>query len=219
MPDFVPELPIILSFAVASFVLCVTPGPDMALSLSKAIQHGRAHGLASMSGALSGVMVHTALVAFGISILIATAPTAFLALKTAGAVYLLWLAVQAIRSKGGLSLDTARGSAPAPSLWASFWTGVGINLLNPKIVLFFVTFLPQFVSRDDPAATGKLLFLGAEFIIVSVPPAFAIVLAAGAVANLFARSIWTRRIVNWSFAGVFAAFAALILTTHSRAAT
>ena len=86
MPAFIPELPVLLAFALATVVLAITPGPDMALQMSRAINYGRAHGLAAMFGAMAGILVHTMLVAFGISILILAAPPLFLGLKIAGAV-------------------------------------------------------------------------------------------------------------------------------------
>lgn len=214
MPSFVPDLPVLLSFAVATFVLMITPGPDMALQMSRAINYGRAHGLAAMFGAMTGIMVHTTLVAFGISVLILAAPPLFMALKIAGAVYLIWLAWQAIVHGGGLRL--AEAAKKPPTLWQSFATGLGINLLNPKVVLFFVTFLPQFVEAHDPAAAGKLLFLGAQFVVLSIPLGFLIVFAAEKLADAFKRSKWVERALNWSFAAIFTAFAATILTAQAR---
>ena len=212
--SFVPDLPVILGFAVATFVLMITPGPDMALQMSRAINYGRAHGLAAMFGAMTGIMVHTTLVAFGISVLILAAPAAFLALKIAGAVYLLWLAYQAIVHGGGLRI--AEKAKRVPRLVDSYAAGVGINLLNPKVVLFFVTFLPQFVDAHDTAATGKLFFLGAEFVVLSIPLGIATVLAAEWLAAAFKRSKWVERALNWSFAGIFTAFAVTILTAQAR---
>ncbi|HEY4201200.1 MAG TPA: LysE family translocator [Devosiaceae bacterium] len=214
MPAFVPELSVILAFALAALVLALTPGPDMALQLSRAINYGRAHGLATAAGAMSGILVHTTLVALGISVLIVAAPTAFLVLKICGAVYLLWLAYQAVVHGGGLRL--AARARRTPTLKESYMTGVGINLLNPKVVLFFVTFLPQFVDRHDPAASQKLFFLGAEFIVVSIPLAIATVCFADIVAKALTRSKWVGRALNWSFAGVFTTFAGVILTAQAR---
>lgn len=214
MPAFLPDLATILAFAVAAFALAVTPGPDMALFVSRAISYGRAQAFATMAGALTGIAVHTTLVAFGISALIVAAPTAFLVLKLVGALYLLWLAVQALRAGGGV-LDT-RVRAGAPSLWQSYLTGLGINLTNPKVVLFFITFLPQFVSAGDAAATGKLLFLGAEFVVISLPVVIVIVLAAHWLTRTLTHSKWFARALNWSFAAVFASFAAVILTAQAR---
>lgn len=214
MPSFVPDLPVMLAFSVATFVLMITPGPDMALQMSRAINYGRAHGLAAMFGAMAGILVHTTLVAFGVSVLILAAPPLFMALKIAGAVYLVWLAWQAVTAGGGLRIaDAARKS---PTLWQSFVTGVGINLLNPKVVLFFVTFLPQFVDAHDPAAAGKLLFLGVQFVVLSIPLGVLIVFAAEWVAAAFKRSKWVERALNWSFAAIFTAFAATILTAQAR---
>jgi threonine/homoserine/homoserine lactone efflux protein len=211
---FVPDLPVILAFALATVILAITPGPDMALQLSRAINYGRGHGLAAMFGAMAGIVVHTTLVALGISVLIVAAPPLFLALKIAGAVYLLWLAFQAITQGGGLRIAAA--AARAPSVQQSFMTGFGINLLNPKVVLFFMTFLPQFVDAHDPGATGKLFFLGFEFLLISIPLGLVTVLAADWLAAAFKRSIWVERALNWSFAAIFTAFAATILTTQAR---
>lgn len=214
MPAFVPDLSVILTFAVAAFVLAITPGPDMALFLSRAINHGRAHGIAALMGANTGLVVHTTLAALGVSILIVAAPTAFLVLKIAGAFYLIWLAFQAVRSGGGIAL--AGAAKRQPTLQESYLTGLGINLLNPKIVLFFVTFLPQFVDRHDAAAPGKLFFLGAEFILVSLPVTVAMIYGAEGLIHIFTKSRWVERALNWSFAGVFTAFAATILLTEGK---
>ena len=214
MAAFIPDLSVILAFALATVVLAITPGPDMALQMSRAINYGRAHGMATAAGAMTGILVHTCLVALGISVLIVAAPTAFLVLKIAGALYLLYLAWQAVTQGGGLRL--AQKAAKAPTVAQSYLTGVGINLLNPKVVLFFMTFLPQFVDRHDPAAGQKLFFLGAEFIVVSIPLAVLTVLAAEFLAGMLVRSIWVQRALNWSFAAVFTAFAATILLAEGR---
>lgn len=214
MPGLVPDLPVLLAFAAATLVLAATPGPDMALQLSRAINYGRGHGLAAMSGAMTGILVHTSLVALGISVLIIAAPPLFLALKIAGAVYLIWLAWQALTQGGGLRIAAA--AQRRPTLGQSFAAGLGINLLNPKVVLFFVTFLPQFVDAHDPMATGKLFVLGGEFVLVSLPIGLLIVYAAEWVAAAFKRSRWVERALNWGFAAVFASFAAIILTAQAK---
>jgi threonine/homoserine/homoserine lactone efflux protein len=214
MLSFLPGLQTILAFALAAAVLAITPGPDMALQLSRTVNYGRPHGLAVGFGAMSGIAVHTTLVALGISVLIVAAPLLFLALKIAGAAYLLWLAVQAVVHGGGLKL-AARAPTP-PSLRQSYLTGVGINLLNPKVVLFFITFLPQFVDRADPHAPQKLFVLGAEFIVVSIPLMVLTVLLAEQLTRLLTRSKWVQRALNYSFAAVFTTFAAVILSAQAR---
>lgn len=214
MPSFVPDLSVILTFALAGFVLAVTPGPDMALFVSRTMNFGRAHGFAAVLGTSTGIAVHTTLVAFGISVLIVAAPAAFWALKIVGALYLVWLAIQAIHSGGGLLVPKAGGKVP--TLIQSYFTGLAINLTNPKVALFFVTFLPQFISADDPAAASKLLFLGVEFIVVSLPVVIATVLFAEWLTRTLRDNLWVSRALNWSFATVFLAFAATILLAEGR---
>ena len=214
MPAFLPEPSVLLAFAVATLILAITPGPDMALQISRAINYGFRHGLAVGFGAMSGILVHTTLVAAGISVLIVAAPAAFFALKIAGACYLLWLAYGAIVHGGGLRIAAA--GRTVPSLWSSYLTGVGINLLNPKVVLFFMTFLPQFVVAGDPAAAQKLFFLGGEFIVLSIPLMVATVFFAHAIADAFRKTRWVERALNWGFAAVFTGFAAVILTAQAR---
>jgi len=214
MPSFIPDLTTLLAFALAAAILAITPGPDMALQLSRTVNYGRAHGLAVGFGAMSGIAVHTTLVALGISVLLIAAPVLFFALKIVGAGYLIWLAYQAIVHGGGLKIAAA---APrVPTLRQSFLTGVGINLLNPKVVLFFVTFLPQFVHTGDPNAPGQLFFLGVEFVLISLPVGFALIWFAAWITEALTRSKTVERVLNWGFAGVFATFAAIILSAQAK---
>lgn len=211
--DFLPSVPVLAAFTLAAAILIVTPGPDMTLFLSRALTEGRAAGFAAMFGALSGSVVHTTLAAFGLSALLAASPAAFFAVKLAGALYLVFLAVQAIRHGSALTLETAQvRRRPLTRTWA---TGVAVNLLNPKIVLFFVTFLPQFVSAGDPHAGGKLAFLGLYFILLSIPACGLMILAA----ERFAAALRSRprltRAIDLLFAGIFGAFALRILLTRA----
>jgi threonine/homoserine/homoserine lactone efflux protein len=215
MPSFLPDISVIATFALAAFVLAVTPGPDMALFVSRTINWGRNHGFATVMGALTGIAVHTMLVAFGISVLIIAAPAAFWALKIVGALYLVWLAIQAIREGGGILVVNKQGGKQ-PSWAQSYLTGLGINLTNPKVALFFVTFLPQFVSADDPSASAKLIFLGIEFVIVSIPVVVATVLFAEWLTRTLREKAWVGKALNWSFAAVFMTFAATILFAEGR---
>jgi threonine/homoserine/homoserine lactone efflux protein len=212
--DFLPESTVIIPFALAVFVIAITPGPDMTLFVGRALSQGRAAGLACMFGAMTGIMIHTLLVALGLSALLAASPQAFLVLKIGGAAYLLFLAYQAIRHGSAFSPDKV--ARPGRSLLRNWATGLGINLLNPKIVLFFMTFLPQFVSPGDPHAAQKLVFLGLLFIPLSLPITVPMVLAADAFSAFLRRAPKVMRAIDYLFAGVFAAFALRILTTQAR---
>ncbi|WP_192856751.1 LysE family translocator [Manganibacter manganicus] len=214
MLPFVPDVSTLLQFAVATFILAITPGPDMTLFVGRALSEGRAAGFACMSGALSGIVIHTSLVALGLSALIVASPQAFMALKIAGAGYLVWLAWQAVTKGSAFSPET--GKRAPRSLFRNWLTGLGINLLNPKIVLFFMTFLPQFVSVHDPHAPGKLFFLGMMFIALSIPITAPMVVAADGFAAMLRSSPRVTRILDYLFAGVFSAFALKILTAHAK---
>ena len=211
---FVPEFSVLLQFAVATFIIAITPGPDMTLFVGRALSEGRAAGLACMFGAMTGIVIHTCMVALGLSALIVASPQAFLALKIVGAGYLVWLAWQAIRNGSAFSPETRAGKSR--SLYRNWATGLGINLLNPKIILFFMTFLPQFVSVSDPHASGKLFFLGLTFIPLSLPLTVPMVLAADGFAGLLRKSPRVTRVIDYLFAGVFSAFAIKILTAQTR---
>jgi threonine/homoserine/homoserine lactone efflux protein len=213
--DFVPDLATLAQFAVASVILAITPGPDMTLFVSRTLSQGRAAGLASMFGALSGTLVHTTLVVVGISALIVASPVAFLVLKFCGAAYLIYLAWQAI-TKGSAFSPEKKKAAAKVTLLRSWSLGFGVNLLNPKVILFFMTFLPQVVSAHDPHAPGKLFFLGLLFVAISIPVTTPMVLAAEQFASVMKASPRATRVVDYLFAGVFSAFALKIVTAQAR---
>ena len=211
---FLPDTSVILTYSLACFVLFITPGPDMSLFLAKTISGGRRAGMASMLGAMTGCCVHTLLAALGISALLAASATAFTVLKIVGALYLLWLAVDAVRHGSALNVKADR---PADaSIVRAFLLGIGINLTNPKIVLFFVTFLPQFVDAGDPHAADKLLFLGLYFIAFSTPLAAMMIMGAERLVAALRNRPGAMRVIDYSFAGLFGAFAIKILATSSR---
>lgn len=212
--SFIPDASTIVQFAAATFIIAITPGPDMTLFVGRALNHGRAAGFACMFGAMTGIVIHTLLVALGLSALIVASPQAFLTLKIAGAGYLVWLAWQALRHGSAFAPRKERG--PGRSLFRHWATGLGINLLNPKIILFFMTFLPQFVSAEDPHAPGKLLFLGLLFIPLSLPLTIPMVVAADGFSGLLRENPRVTRAVDYLFAGVFSAFALKILTAPAR---
>ncbi len=186
----------------------------MSLWLSRTIGSGRSAGVASFVGTNVGCIVHTLLAAFGVSALIAASQTGFFVLKIVGAIYLLWLAFDAIRNGSSLNVkDTGKTSS---TLLSSFVMGITINLTNPKVVLFFITFLPQFVSADDPHVTGKLLFLGLYFVLFNIPGALLMIVVAEKLVNWLKSRPRVLRGIDYSFAGVFAFFAFKIALTQGK---
>jgi threonine/homoserine/homoserine lactone efflux protein len=211
---FLPDWSVLLTYSLACVMLFITPGPDMSLFLAKTVAGGRRAGMAAMLGAMVGCCVHTLLAALGLSALLAASATAFTMLKVVGALYLLWLALDAVRH--GSALNVRAEQREDVSVRRTFLMGVGINLTNPKVVLFFVTFLPLFVNASDPDAAGKLVFLGLYFIALSAPMGALMVLGADRVIALLRGRPRLLRAIDYSFAGLFSAFAIRILTTTGR---
>ncbi len=150
-----------LGFLLSALLLTATPGPDNLMVLSTGIARGRRAGMAFGLGCAIGCLSHTLLAVVGVSALLAASPTAFMLLKWAGGAYLLWLGVQALRSTG-MGQMPAGGSAD-PSLRGLFLKGLLANAINPKVVLFFLSFLPQFVVESQGQVAGQLGALGVLF--------------------------------------------------------
>lgn len=210
--NFVPDLSVLLPYVLGVVIITVTPGPDMTFFLTRTITQGVGAGISAMSGALFGTLIHSMLVAFGLSAIIIASPGLFLAIKILGAGYLLWLAIDAIRH--GSAINTTERPMKKRSLHQIMAQGLAINLMNPKIILFFMTFLPQFVSPSDPDAPGKLLFLGLLFSVVAVPMTLPMIFAAGRLTSFLKRSPKVTRVIDYMFATVFGAFAVRILLTQ-----
>ena len=212
--SFLPDGHTLFLYSIACLILFITPGPDMSLWLAKTLSGGRRGGSAAMLGTNVGCLIHTVFAAVGLSALLAASATAFTALKIVGALYLLWLAVDAIRSGSALNVN-AEAAAPA-SFVKNFMVGLGINITNPKVVLFFLTFLPQFVQANDPGASAKMLFLGLYFIGFNLPFSFMLILGAERLIGWLKRRPRFLRGIDVSFAGVFGFFAFKILTTQAK---
>lgn len=142
-------------------MLNITPGPDMLYVASRSTGQGVPAGIISALGICVGCFVHILAAVFGISAVLMQSATAFQLVKWAGALYLIYLGIQALRSPGGpLRVDY---NAPATPLWALFRQGVITNVLNPKVAIFFLAFLPQFVQPEQGKVAWQILLLGAWF--------------------------------------------------------
>ena len=195
-------------FVAAVFVLNATPGVDFLLTVSRTLAGGARAGIAAALGIMLGCAGHVLAAAFGLAALLALHPEAFMLVQWAGAAYLVWLGIGMLKNalrRGGPVAADAPQAAPR-SWWADFRSGVLTNLLNPKVALFFLAFLPQFVPADSPHKSASFLLLGG----MSMLQGFVFLLALVALAARLSRlqaSERSRRALNALGGGLFLALA------------
>jgi threonine/homoserine/homoserine lactone efflux protein len=149
-------------FVIAGLLLNITPGPDMAYIMGRSAQLGARAGAVAALGITAGCSVHVAAAALGLSAILMTSAQAFLLLKLVGAVYLIWVGISLLRHAGA-NAGTVESGKSAVSLRGIFLQGFLTNALNPKVALFFLTFLPQFISAEAPSKPLAFLLLGLVF--------------------------------------------------------
>jgi threonine/homoserine/homoserine lactone efflux protein len=198
-------------FAATVFVLNATPGVDMALAVASTLRGGWRQGVAAALGIMAGCVLHTLAAAFGLAALLATSAEAFTAVKLVGSAYLLYVAWG--MAKAGLkpAAATAEVAAP-PSLWRTARQGFFTNALNPKVALFFLALLPQFIAADAPDKTRAFLFLGAWFIVQGLLFLLALVALVAPLRRGRPRP-WVGRGLNLGGAGLFTVLAAKLALT------
>lgn len=198
-------------FAATVFVLNATPGVDMAYTVASTLRGGWRQGVAAAVGIMAGCVLHTLAAAFGLAALLATSAEAFTAVKLVGAAYLLYVAWGMARA--GLRPAAAGAEVVAPpSLWRTARQGFFTNALNPKVALFFLALLPQFIAADAPDKTLAFLFLGGWFIVQGL--LFLLVLIALVAPLRRARPRpWVGRSLNLGGAGLFTVLAAKLALT------
>lgn len=172
-------------FLAAALALALTPGPDMIYVVSRALAQGPRAGLVSAAGLSVGLAAHTLLAAVGVSVLLRASDVAFTALRVAGALYLVWLGVQMWRAAPRLDVHAARERLGA---WRLFWQGSLSALLNPKLALFFLAFLPQFVPASSTTPVADAIALGLAFSVLGVGVQALAGLAAGHLGDALRRS-------------------------------
>lgn len=162
-----PDVPQLLLFVVAGWLLNLTPGPDVLYIVSHSLRSGARAGMVAALGIFAGCFVHVAVATVGLGALLATSAMAFMVVKVIGAAYLLWMGVRLLRaSTPGWSPD----AAPAePDMGRVFRRGFLTNVLNPKVALFFLAFLPQFIAPDASNKTLAFLALGVLFSVNALP--------------------------------------------------
>ncbi len=187
-------------FLGASIALTLAPGPDNLFVMSQGITRGRRPAIITALGMCSGITVHTIAAAFGLSAIFYTSALAFNLVKYAGAAYLLYLAYRTIKNHSTIAVATADDSPPV----ALFKRGFIMNVLNPKVAMFFLAFLPQFVTPDTRYVTLHILLLGAIFMLQAVIIFCLIGYFAGAIGSYLLERPRLARYFDRLTAGVFA---------------
>ncbi|VXB85568.1 LysE family translocator [Massilia sp. 9I] len=190
-------------FLTAAILITLSPGPDNMMVLGVGIAKGRARGIAFGLGCALGCLNHTLLAAIGVSALIAASPTAFTALKIAGGLYLIWMGIGALRSRG---VAQAAGVVPDESARQLFFKGLLANAINPKVVLFFLSFLPQFVVASRGDANWQIAWLGLTFTVQAAVLFGLLGYFSGAIGQWLNRTpragMWLDRIAGAIFVGL-----------------
>lgn len=189
-------------FCAAVLLLNATPGPDTAYIIGRSVAQGRAAGLVSALGISFGCLFHCVASAFGLTAILATSATAFTAIKLAGGAYLVYLGIRMVLAKPMRPTDSPVMQDVRP-LKTIFWQAVLTNILNPKVVLFFLSFFPQFVQADAQHKTVAFLLLGATFVAMSTVWNSGTAFLAGTLARRAGRNpkikLWLERMVGSAF--------------------
>ena len=198
----------LISFTIATLALALSPGPDNIYVLTQSLVNGTKSGIATTAGLISGCIAHTTLLAFGVSAIITTSEEIFYAIKILGACYLLYLAYSVFKSDSEI---TFTNNAPKKTYWQLFKTGVIMNLLNPKVMIFFLAFFPGFLWDKDGNTVYQFYVLGITFMIVSFFVFSLIALLAGRISNLLMKWKRINTVLKWLQIVVFVGIAVFIL--------
>ncbi|QTE23464.1 LysE family translocator [Polaribacter cellanae] len=199
----------LISFILATSVLAVSPGPDNIFVLTQSIVNGRKYGLATVFGLMTGCIIHTTLVAFGVSTIIKENENLFLIIKILGASYLLYLAYRVYKSDSEILISTE--NVTQKSTFQLFKTGFLMNVLNPKVTIFFLAFFPQFLFSSEMSTILQFYILGFHFILVSFIVFGSIAVLAGKVSIYLKEHKKTGLYLKWAQIIVFVAISVLIL--------
>jgi threonine/homoserine/homoserine lactone efflux protein len=178
-------------FLSTGIVLNLTPGQDTMFIIGRSLVGGRRSGVAAAFGIAAGTVVHTLAAALGLSMILATSARAFAAVKLLGAAYLIYLGVRLIVQKSAIALDSPASKGTA-TMRSSFLQGIATNVLNPKVALFFLAFLPQFIDPASTTKTTAFLALGATFITTGFIWCLVLATAASRLQGFFSRHVGAR---------------------------
>ncbi len=201
----------LLAFSTATFALAISPGPDNIFVLMQSITNGKKFGLATVAGLMTGCLVHTSLLAFGVSAVIKKNPDVFYGLKLFGALYLIYLAVMVYRGNDEISFN--REGTPSKGLVALFKQGFVMNVLNPKVTIFFLAFFPGFLFSETLDTVIQFYVLGVLFILVSSFVFGGIALLAGSISTYLNENKRTGTVLKWLQIIVFLGIAFYLILT------
>ena len=199
----------LISFALATLLLAISPGPDNIFVLTQSVARGSKYGIAIASGLITGCIVHTSIVALGFAVIIRDNEWLLYSIKIAGAIYLLYLAYKIYKSDASIEFGDSKTSSQ--SLWKLYKVGITMNLLNPKVTLFFLALLPQFVIANSYPDWIQIYVLGGVFMLVSLFTFYTIALLAGKAAGFIKSSTWFAPAMKWTQIVVFIGIAVAIL--------
>lgn len=199
----------LVSFAFATLLLALSPGPDNIFVLTQSVARGSKYGIAIATGLITGCIVHTSIVALGFAVIIRDNDWLLYSIKIAGAVYLVYLAYKIFKSDA--SIEFGDSNASSQSLWKLYKVGITMNLLNPKVTLFFLALLPQFVIAKSHPDWIQIYMLGGVFMLVSLLTFYTIALLAGKAASFIKSSRWFAPAMKWTQIIVFIGIAVAIL--------
>ncbi len=191
-----------LLFLATSIAVVLMPGPAMLYVISNGLTRGPGASIAAALGTTAGVSFHLFCAAFGLTLILKTSAMVFTVVKLAGAAYLIFLAVKTVLSKKEMIDPIGASTITGKSI---FWQGIFINILNPKLSIFFLAFLPQFIDPTAASTTAQTLVLGGIFMVLTI----IIFIAYGLFASLLRRKVLGRprilKAIKWCFASVFMA--------------
>jgi threonine/homoserine/homoserine lactone efflux protein len=211
--DALLTLPQFATFLAAAILITLAPGPDNLMVLSIGMARGREPGVAFGLGCALGCLNHTLLAALGVSALIAASATAFIVLKIAGGLYLIWLGIQAIRNARAVGAPQ-RGKALPETPGKLFVKGLVANAINPKVILFFLAFLPQFVDSQRGHVAWQIAQLGVLFTVQAIVIFCAIGWFAGSIGERLARRPAIGASLDRVAGGIFVALGLRLLAVH-----
>ncbi len=200
---------ILYTFILATSALAISPGPDNIFVLMQSVVNGRKYGLSVVTGLMSGCLIHTTLVAFGISVIIKQSEILFFIIKLFGALYLFFLAYKVFKSDSSIHLS--ENSLPKKSLGQLFKQGFMMNVLNPKVSIFFLAFFPGFLFSKTMSTVIQFYILGALFILVSFVVFGLIAVLAGSISEYLKKNSRTGIVLKWLQIVVFIGIGIFVL--------